>query len=235
MSNNTETSKNLTEQNTKGQLTLFQPQTLASPSVLPGSEEARQMTVSSGRRLLELYEKLNRPLLFSRMFMDSLIWGSRLLHLTWRAKGTKSNRLLFQLFPLGHGTDETDCGLLPIATAMDHYADKLKPKFDHPTTLAQMVKYFPIPRLWRTPMGADGTHNHCLAPSVLKRKTTLTLSNQVKIFPTPQQHDHKVGENTQYHSLISKKWIGGQLNPTWVEWLMGYPEGWTDLNHSETQ
>lgn len=26
---------------------------------------------------------------------------------------------------------------------------------------------------------------------------------------------------------------GGQLNPTWVEWLMGYPLGWTDLNASE--
>jgi hypothetical protein len=26
---------------------------------------------------------------------------------------------------------------------------------------------------------------------------------------------------------------GGQLNPTWVEWLMGYPLGWTDLNVSE--
>jgi hypothetical protein len=26
----------------------------------------------------------------------------------------------------------------------------------------------------------------------------------------------------------------GQLNPTWVEWLMGYPLGWTDLNASET-
>jgi len=23
--------------------------------------------------------------------------------------------------------------------------------------------------------------------------------------------------------------LGGSLNPTWVEWLMGYPEGWTDL------
>ena len=23
---------------------------------------------------------------------------------------------------------------------------------------------------------------------------------------------------------------GGQLNPMWVEWLMGYPEGWTDLS-----
>ena len=26
----------------------------------------------------------------------------------------------------------------------------------------------------------------------------------------------------------------GQLNPTWVEWLMGYPSGWTDLKDSET-
>jgi hypothetical protein len=23
----------------------------------------------------------------------------------------------------------------------------------------------------------------------------------------------------------------GQLNPTWVEWLMGFPQGWTDLEH----
>ena len=26
----------------------------------------------------------------------------------------------------------------------------------------------------------------------------------------------------------------GALNPTWVEWLMGYEIGWTDLNASET-
>jgi hypothetical protein len=27
---------------------------------------------------------------------------------------------------------------------------------------------------------------------------------------------------------------GGQLNPTWVEWLMGFPPGWTDLDASAT-
>ena len=27
----------------------------------------------------------------------------------------------------------------------------------------------------------------------------------------------------------------GKLNPTWVEWLMGFPIGWTDLGASETQ
>lgn len=25
----------------------------------------------------------------------------------------------------------------------------------------------------------------------------------------------------------------GSLNPMWVEWLMGFPAGWTDLEHSE--
>jgi hypothetical protein len=28
--------------------------------------------------------------------------------------------------------------------------------------------------------------------------------------------------------------IGGKLNPTWVEWLMGWPLGWTDLKPLET-
>jgi hypothetical protein len=28
--------------------------------------------------------------------------------------------------------------------------------------------------------------------------------------------------------------VGGKLNPTWVEWLMGFPLGWTDLEPSAT-
>jgi hypothetical protein len=27
---------------------------------------------------------------------------------------------------------------------------------------------------------------------------------------------------------------GGQLNPAWVEWLMGFPLGWTDCEHLGT-
>ena len=33
---------------------------------------------------------------------------------------------------------------------------------------------------------------------------------------------------------VYKSTGSGTLNPTWVEWLMGYPLGWTDLNHLET-
>lgn len=28
---------------------------------------------------------------------------------------------------------------------------------------------------------------------------------------------------------------GGSLNPQWVEWLMGFPAGWTDLGALATQ
>jgi DNA-cytosine methyltransferase len=31
-----------------------------------------------------------------------------------------------------------------------------------------------------------------------------------------------------------EKTASGKLNPQWVEWLMGFPVGWTDLNNSET-
>lgn len=33
----------------------------------------------------------------------------------------------------------------------------------------------------------------------------------------------------------SPEGIIGRMNPTWIEWLMGYPIGWTELNALETQ
>jgi DNA (cytosine-5)-methyltransferase 1 len=30
-------------------------------------------------------------------------------------------------------------------------------------------------------------------------------------------------------TAIAREQPTGQLNPTWVEWLMGFPQGWTDL------
>lgn len=29
--------------------------------------------------------------------------------------------------------------------------------------------------------------------------------------------------------------VGGKLNPTWVEWLIGWPLGWTDLEPLATE
>lgn len=65
-------------------------------------------------------------------------------------------------------------------------------------------------------------------------------------WPTPTAHLHKEGgypaEYTRNTPTLTaeatqsegKPHSSGSLNPTWVEWLMGFPIGWTDLKHSET-
>jgi DNA (cytosine-5)-methyltransferase 1 len=35
------------------------------------------------------------------------------------------------------------------------------------------------------------------------------------------------GKQLNLSMVVSE--TSGSLNPQWVEWLMGYPEGWTDL------
>ena len=63
-----------------------------------------------------------------------------------------------------------------------------------------------------------------------------------KKYPTPQASDHRDRGNMSNPSIQRRAENGkqlnlsmvahptsGQLNPTWVEWLMGWPLGWTDL------
>lgn len=66
------------------------------------------------------------------------------------------------------------------------------------------------------------------------------IPNGETFFPTPISHNAK--ELTAYPSDMRRNSLGlgtlaacgalgtaGKLNPTWVEWLMGWPLGWTDL------
>jgi DNA-cytosine methyltransferase len=62
-------------------------------------------------------------------------------------------------------------------------------------------------------------------------------STAAAMFPTPTVQDaSNNGGPSQYqrNSLPLNAVAGGSLNPTWVEWLMGFPLGWTALDASET-
>jgi hypothetical protein len=52
------------------------------------------------------------------------------------------------------------------------------------------------------------------------------------LWPTPTARDWKSGTGAKPrkgHALPLSSQIGGQLNPTWVEWLQGFPLGWTEV------
>lgn len=62
---------------------------------------------------------------------------------------------------------------------------------------------------------------------------------EAKMFPAPANRDYRSPNAKPYSARGGGKKgeqlpnvIGGQLNPTWVEWLMGYPRGWTALKAS---
>jgi len=47
--------------------------------------------------------------------------------------------------------------------------------------------------------------------------------------PGSKGHAHDVRKGNLKGQVVTSP-DGGQLNPQWVEWLMGFPAGWTDLD-----
>jgi hypothetical protein len=69
------------------------------------------------------------------------------------------------------------------------------------------------------------------------------LSNKIAMLPTPATRDYKgarkpetlalTGRNPETNSLedaLIGKNRGLKLQPAFVEWMMGYPDKWTELN-----
>ena len=94
-----------------------------------------------------------------------------------------------------------------------------------------------LPKWGMTQNGAAYQH------PTLERPISATASG---LWPTPQASDNRDRGNLSTPSVKRRVDIGkqvslsmcvsdqnGRLNPTWVEWLMGWPLGWTDLKPLE--
>ena len=199
--------------------------TLANLSPSQVEKKVKKIQDTSGQSILDLSKNSDQLGLLEKMLVDTLNLVSTPYSRTWKVKVTPQGRLVFQLRASVRTTKESESGL------------------------------------WRTPDNMAGGSNlpgikKALDEGHLKRPSgqaiQIRLEDQVKeerLWPTPAAHEGRLGyqrrdtgkKGTQ-KSLTTKvidkeggrKKTTGQLNPTWVEWLMGYPIGWTDLNVSET-
>ena len=296
----------------EGQLTLFQEDSPASHSLLPGSGEARKMTVTSGQKWLGLSRNSGRLGLLEKMLLESSIWHSTQCFLTWRAKDTPHGHFLYRLQVSMPRTSDTGQRLWPTPKAAIRGDCPSERKRRSPD-LSAAVRMFPTPtaqdfkhrgpnsrqqglpemvRMFTTPTASDTADRIPGNPIVTIHGTIrhrnraggqsqMTLSQVAKMYPTPTAQDARnstfpesqierdslVGELMReryatpqardYRTGQAKRWknsersrnlndqiaagenrmeVGsGQLNPAWVEWLMGFPIGWTELSASETQ
>lgn len=122
----------------------------------------------------------------------------------------------------------------PRASANENRQTKLTPSQlagKHGMSLCAAVN---AAQVWPTPRATDGTKG---GPNQHGSKGDLMLASAVHHFPTPTVQDAKnnaAPSQTRRNSDPLNVVAGGRLNPQWVEWLMGWPIGWTDLRPLET-
>lgn len=176
-----------------------------------------------GQKCLSASGSSNPPGLLQRMFTDLLVgqgeWFSSKCTLTWKKKVTKSGVTLFQLVPKTLPTEEIESGLLlPTPNTMEGLKPKSKenlmekhekhrPGRSYVTcNLRERIAYGMIPtaNAWDGRRGPGKEYN----PKSKSQKDR-TLETLVQKGGTP---------------------TGLKLQPSFVEWMMGFPQGWTDLN-----
>jgi len=101
-----------------------------------------------------------------------------------------------------------------------------------------------------TPTASDHIVRECTSQEALNFETnkSVTLNRWVSAHPEPRARTkdglwstpvaddvgHRTGRYPQGGTALSTQ-VGGQLNPTWVEWLMGFPLEWTACMASATR
>lgn len=107
--------------------------------------------------------------------------------------------------------------------------------------LAAAVKMFPTPT-------AQDAKNSTFPESQIQRDSLIGELMRER-YATPQARDYRIGQAERWMNKKRSRNLNdqiaagenrtedgsGQLNPTWVEWLMGFPTGWTESSASETR
>ena len=151
----------------------------------------------------------------------------------WPRSGTMRSGTAYQLPPLVLITKGTESGLLPTPTAQDNNQVRgtSKATGKRGTTLGGYARKFPTPTASKYGTQKGKSKGASVRPSL----ETMARQN---LWPTPCAGDSRgagPNQNTVTLGRQVKRQHGGQLNPTWVEWLMGYPAGWTELSPSAIQ
>jgi hypothetical protein len=144
----------------------------------------------------------------------------------WPRSGMTANGQCWELPMLARPIKETGSGLSPDRVKTFHTPNTGGAGWwqQHPQGSLTPPRMKP----WPTPTVCGNYNRKGASASSGDGLTTAVLK-----CATPTARDWRSGKaSEETHARNSRplsEQIGGSLNPTWVEWLMGWPLGWTDL------
>jgi len=206
-----ETSKNLTDDRGEGQLTLFAEDFPARTSAQQGrGQESLVNAVACGRKWRELLERFGLDLRLLKIPRCLGPEDYQPSSKTWPRWGMTRDGECWELGTLVRRIKETECGYWPTPCTRDYKGTNA------PEGLTRK----------------DGKSRLDQLPNAVAYGGTQTQQK----WPTPTQSEWKGrGPNSKQQGLTNQiACTGAQLNPSWVEWLMGWPIGWTELKPLET-
>jgi hypothetical protein len=219
-------------------------------------KDSQRMTpATDGRQLSASFAKYDPDMRSWRMYpVLSLSHISDEYLGTWPKRVSILSRIAFRRRRSGRTTNGNGSGLLPTPTAQQMGSNTSMRK--RGTTYMERVVLYPTPKvargtyqyqpgsrkknytleglalhdLWPTPTAGDGKDRKRSRKSKAAGSGP-TLLEKV-MFQTPGTAGIDGGSHGRKAARKNGTFVthnGGKLNPTWVEWLMGWPLGWTAL------
>jgi hypothetical protein len=136
------------------------------------------------------------------------------------------------LAPLTAGTES---GLLPTPQAQDakHSGANAQNRIDQ----GRQLQLAHVTFFWPTPNASDGkvgivdrSRLETLIRTGKAKKRKDGGDYQIKLLERVISEEIRQARLTSRPQINLNDQVGGQLNPTWVELLMGFPAGWTDIS-----
>jgi hypothetical protein len=214
--------------------------TSAQPEKAPESQEPE---ADSGAKWQGSFAKFDPDSCSWKTHQCSLLGGWEPFSETWPRWGSMRGGACWELATPARLTSGSGSGSWPTPRCQMTRPVQVRKDIQkgHKGNLEEVVA---VRMLWPTPHGfsKDGKSN---GPSGNELGRAV---NQRQMWPTPQASDNrdrgnlsdpsiqrriKMGKQINLSMQVKETAHGGSLNPTWVEWLMGWPLAWTDLKPLE--